>query len=90
MVHLRPTRKGTTVSNRTIATYTEERLPNGPYWTLKVERSASGRPDALLTIRHESFDGTMEPREMMILVADADFILAPIVEWAAQRRAERY
>lgn len=90
MVHLHPTRKGTTVSDRTITKYTEERLDEGPYWTLSIERSASGRPDVLVTIRHESFDGALEPREMTVVVNDADRVFAPTVEWAAQRRAERY
>lgn len=90
MDNLRPTRKGTTVSDRTLIKYTEERLPNGPYWTLNVERSASGKPDVLVTIRHESYDGTLEPREMTVVVNDADRIFQVIADWAAQRRAERY
>lgn len=90
MVHLHPTRKGTTVSARTIIKYTEERLPTGPYWTLNVERSASGTPGVLVTIRHESFDGTLEPREMTVFVSDADLIFGHVVDWAKQRRAERY
>lgn len=78
------------MADRTILKYTEDRLPEGPYWTLNVERSASGKPDVLVTIRHESFDGTLEPREMTVVVKDADQNLAPIVEWAKQRRAENY
>lgn len=78
------------MADRTILKYTEDRLPEGPYWTLNVERSASGRPDVLVTIRHESFDGTMEPREMTVVLADADVFLEPIVAWAEQRRAENY
>lgn len=90
MVNLRPTRKGALVADRTILQYTEDRLAEGPYWTLNVERSASGKPDVLVTIRHESFDGTMEPEEMTVVVKDADKVFGPIVDWAAQRREENY
>jgi hypothetical protein len=90
MVNLRPTRKGALVADRTILKYTEDRLPEGPYWTLNIERSASGKPDVLVTIRHESFDGTLEPREMTVVVKDADLVFDNVVWWAKQRRAENY
>lgn len=78
------------MADRTILKYTEERLAEGPYWTLNVERSASGKPDVLVTVRHESFDGTMDPREMTVVVKDADKVFGGIVAWAEQRRAENY
>lgn len=32
------------MSNRNLVTYEENRLPDGPYWTLEVQRSAAGEP----------------------------------------------
>jgi hypothetical protein len=77
------------VSDRSILKYTEERLPHGPYWTLNIERSASGRPDVLVTIRHEDADQTTQ-QQMTIVVTDADKVFGEIVDWAKRRRAERY
>ena len=44
------------MSDRKLVAYEEARLPNGPYWRLKIDRSAAGAPALLFTIEHACFD----------------------------------
>lgn len=69
------------MSNRTLVTYEESRLWDGPYWTLEIQRSAAGRPGILITIREEPYNEALEPREMTISVKDANDIIRPIKRW---------
>ena len=70
------------MSDRNLVTYEEPRNPTGPYWTLKIDRSAAGQPGLLLTIETNWFDGN--PRghnEMTIVVENGNELLAPVLEW---------
>lgn len=79
------------MSNRTLVTYEEKRLPEGPYWTLEVQRSAAGQPGILFTIRQEAFGDAYIPggwnkrEEMTIFVEDANEIIGPIQNWLDNR-----
>ena len=71
------------MSNRTLVHYEEERNPEGPYWTLEIQRSSAGQPGLLFTIRSEMFDRRLAKldREMTIVVNDGSALLAPVLEW---------
>jgi len=79
------------MADRTIALYEEPRNPEGPHWTMKVERSASGRPALFFTIKTQMHDPAHHyieslNREMTILIEDADVLLGPAIEWLKKRR----
>lgn len=69
------------MSDRTLVEYQEERNEEGPYWRLEIQRSAAGQPGLLFTISYESFDGSLDPAELTILVDDGNTLLAPVLEW---------
>jgi hypothetical protein len=75
------------MSSRTLVTYEEPRNPEGPFWTLEVQRSASGLPTLLLTIKSKSIDGDRE-EETTIIVENADEVLAPAMDYLAQLRRQ--
>lgn len=76
------------MANRKLISYTEDRLPHGPFWILEVDRSASGEPTLLITIKERQYDRNYAhlDREMTIVVGNADEVLAPAMEWLAERR----
>lgn len=77
------------MSNRNLVTYLEKDLSDDPSAvTLEVERSASGQPCLLFTIKYENKHAS-EEREMTIVVEDADQILEPALAWARHRREAR-
>lgn len=74
------------MADRTLVKYTEVRNPDGPYWTLTVERSAAGSPAVLITIKTET--ASLDDRhikalnhEMTIVVDDVEKIIGPLIEW---------
>lgn len=70
------------MANRNLVTYTEPRNQFGPYWRLKIDRSANGQPTIIVTIETDPYDGETYPhREMTIVVKDAYEILDPVLEW---------
>lgn len=79
------------MGDRRIVTYEEPRNEFGPYWTLEIERSSSGDPTLLVTIRSKMFSSldSRFNREMTIVVEDADEVLAPALSWARDRRKAR-
>lgn len=75
------------MADRTLVHYEEERHPEGPYWTLDIDRSAAGQPGLLLTIGMKMFDSNHQhlDREMTIVVEDGNALLAPVLEWLEGR-----
>lgn len=74
------------MGNRTLVTYEEARLPEGPHWTLEIDRSANGAPGLIFTINTKTYreeDRHIESlnREMSVFVEDARDLLGPINEW---------
>ena len=70
------------MADRTLVLYEEPRNPEGPHWTLAVERSAAGRPGGMLTIAEKFEPGApIRDREMTVVLDDLRR-LAPAVEWA--------
>lgn len=71
------------MADRTLVLYEEPRNPEGPYWTLRIERAASGRPGLFFTIEHKMFDRDMEhlDESLTILVQDGNELLKPVMEW---------
>jgi len=81
------------MGDRRVVIYEEERSDDGPHWTLEIERSSSGNPDGLITIRTEAHDPAMRHirsmnHELTIVVRDIDHILQPIIDWAIDRRKQ--
>lgn len=71
------------MADRTLVEYLESRNEFGPYWRLKIDRSAAGRPGILVTISTEMYDAKYAHlnQEMTIVVDDANAVLAPVLEW---------
>lgn len=69
------------MADRTLVEYEEPRAPEGPFWTLSVERSAAGAPGGLITIKVRSFDGTLPEQAMTIVLEDLR-ALQPALDWA--------
>jgi len=71
------------MSDRTLVLYEESRNPEGPYWTLRIERAASGRPGLFFTIEHKMFDRSREDLDesLTVVVEDGRALLAPVMEW---------
>ena len=69
------------MSDRNLVSYDEPRLPDGPYWRLRIDRSAAGAPGLLFTIEHASFDGTLPLQDMTVIVEDGRALLAPVLKW---------
>ena len=69
--------------NRNLSTYVETRHDEGPYWLIEADRSASGEPTVLFTIKYRSYDGPLKSRETTIVVENAAEFLAPINAWLA-------
>jgi hypothetical protein len=70
------------MADRTLSTFEEPRNEFGPRWTITADRSASGQPGVLFTIRHEpNQEGAYPVEEMTVVVADANEFLAPVLEW---------
>lgn len=79
-------KKGSSMSDRVLVTYEEDRLPEGPHWTLTIERSAEGAPGLLLTIKSKMHDPDYQHiealnREMTIVVNDGEALLEPVLAW---------
>lgn len=73
------------MADRTLVQYLEKRNEDGPYWTLEIQRSASGAPTLIFKIESRSFDGSNR-EEKTIVVEDADKVLGPAIDWCQQRR----
>lgn len=69
------------MADRTLISYQEPRLEHGPYWRLRIERSAAGAPRGLVIIEFASFDGTLPDEEMCVVLDDLR-ILQPALDWA--------
>lgn len=71
------------MADRTLVEYLESRNEFGPYWRLKIDRSAAGQPGILITISTEMYDERYSDlnREMTIIVDDANAVLAPVMKW---------
>jgi hypothetical protein len=69
------------MSDRVLSSYMEERNPEGPYWSIEAERSASGEPTVLFTIHFRGFDDTLADDQMTVVVHDVHEFLAPINQW---------
>lgn len=69
------------MSDRNLVTYVEPREDDGPFWILEIDRSASGRPGLLFTIRHEYFDSDLGPRELTVVVEDGSKLLEAVNLW---------
>lgn len=69
------------LSDRNLVTYMEPRLEGGPYWRLKIDRSANGQPGLLFTITYDSVDGTLDAQEMTVIVEDGFSVLKPVLDW---------
>lgn len=81
------------MSDRNLVHYEEERNEHGPYWTLDIDRSATGTPGLFFTIRSASYlerDRNIEAlnRELSVFVKDGNELLAPVLAWLAQERSE--
>lgn len=74
------------MANRVLVEYEEERLPEGPHWTLEVQRSSAGQPGLLFTIREEMHDPKYShlDREMTVVVTDGWKVIDPIRRWLEQ------
>jgi hypothetical protein len=70
------------MSDRTLSTYEEPRLDDGPHWTITAERSAAGQPGVFFTIQHVWAYGKTD--ELTIVVDDADKFLAPVFAWLTE------
>lgn len=74
------------MADRNLVHYEEERNPEGPYWTLDIDRSAAGQPGLFFTIESKTFseaDRHIESlnQRMTIVVKDGDALLRPVLEW---------
>lgn len=72
------------MADRTLVLYEEERNEFGPYWRLRIDRSAAGQPGLLFTISTEMYDAERYPnlsQELTIVVKDGNALLAPVIEW---------
>lgn len=71
------------MADRNLVTYLESRNPEGPYWRLKIDRSAGGQPGLMFTISTEMFDPHYARlnEELTIFVEDGNEVLAPVIAW---------
>ena len=71
------------MADRKLVTLQEERNPEGPYWTLEVQRSAAGVPGLLVTISREMFDPGYDRlnQELTFVVEDGWELVSPIIQW---------
>ena len=69
------------MADRTLVKYEESRLDDGPYWTLRIERSSSGKPGLFFIICHKSFDDSYQPEELSVFIADGRKLLEPVLKW---------
>ena len=69
------------MADRTLVTYQESRLDDGPYWTLSIERSAGGTPGLFFVIRHKSFGDSYQAEELSVFVDDGKKLLEPVLKW---------
>jgi hypothetical protein len=71
------------MADRNLVEYLESRNEFGPYWRLKIDRSAAGQPGILVTISMEMYEEKYAHlnREMTIVVDDGNAVLAPVMKW---------
>lgn len=69
------------MADRRLVQYEEQRLADGPHFTLIVDRSAAGPPGGLVTIHYRSVDGTL-PEQQLTVVMDDLRRLQPALDWA--------
>jgi hypothetical protein len=72
------------MSDRNLVTYVEPRNEFGPYWRLRIDRSANGQPGLFFTIETEMYDRDKYPHlheELTVVVEDGNALLAPVLEW---------
>ena len=68
------------MADRNLVKYEEERNPEGPYWSLEIDRSSAGQPGLLFSIKHQMF-GKEEVAEQTVFVKDGNALLAPVLKW---------
>lgn len=70
------------MADRTLVLYEEPRNPEGPHWTLAIERSAAGQPGGIITIAEKFEPGMpLADREMTVVLDDLRR-LQPALDWA--------
>ena len=74
------------MADRTLVKYEEKRLPDGPHWRLRVERSSAGAPAGMVVIEYESVDGSIPSTEMSVVLDDLRR-LQPALNWAERNNA---
>ena len=72
------------MADRTLVKYEEPRLDDGPYWTLRIERSSGGKPGLFFVIRHKSFGDSYQPEELSVFVDDGKKLLEPVLKWLCE------
>lgn len=72
------------MGDRNLSSALESRNPEGPFWTLEIDRSSKGAPALFFTIRHEPLTpGAYPTQEMSVVVDDGVALLRPVNEWLA-------